>query len=205
MNHLLSILRLENKLTQSRLKQLYRILSKKTHPDSENGSDEQFIHLKKEYEEAMDVLSDQDKKNTFLKRNEFKQDPNIRTKILKYLYLYSIKIFSKEAEAILLQLIQFSKSYKQDIYDLLRSYHKSLYCTYHQWLSNEKIYYSHNLFISSVKQLYYYYEFSLPRHKTLLYTYAEELGQKAAKLDKVISNTLIGMMDWLKEESKQIK
>jgi hypothetical protein len=56
MNKLIELLIIENDMTISGLKKLYRNLSKRAHADLTKGSEEIFIKLKKEYDDAVNLL-----------------------------------------------------------------------------------------------------------------------------------------------------
>jgi len=194
------LLQVENNLTITRLKQLYHVLSKKTYPDLTKGTDAVFLKLHKEYEKALEILGrDKYRENTRLDHEPSKIQNPCKT-VLQFLYVYAIKFYGSDAESVLLKLIRASEIYSPVVHNLLQSYYKVFFKTFHDWHRTASIYYTHNIFIASIKQLFYYYSLNIPLHKRLLFVYFDDLKRRSARLNSRQQKVLLDAAEWLKRE-----
>jgi hypothetical protein len=205
MNKLIDFLNAENNVTIERLNQVHRLLCKKLHPDITKKSGERFLNLQREYEEAFGILSGiqgsvTDGKKTDTSENKDRIFGNPRETVLSYLYLYSLKLFSRDGNIILLKLIDASKEYDDKVHSLLEDYNRVFYETRNTWQNDGNIFYAHNMLIASIKQLFYFYSIPLKHHKTLLITYLSDIGKMMKKLSAEQRSILTGMAAWIKNE-----
>jgi hypothetical protein len=204
MNRLIYLLQLENEMTIPRLKKVYRILCKKTHPDITKGSDSKFIELRREYEEAFAIISKGETAGPVKEENtEKKTAPvpeNLREAVMEKLYQYSLKVLSPESEDILLELIRLTQTYNPDVHEILKSYYEVFFKRFHYWKHNGLIFFAHNLVIASIRQLFYYYSFSLPHYRTVLTSYLSDVPKRSKRLDPEQQRILNGIAEWLGQE-----
>jgi hypothetical protein len=206
MNKLINLLQLENELTIPRLKKVYRILCKKTHPDITKGPDSKFIELRKEYEEAYAIISnlktvpaDPEKEAPAAKKKEPAPE-KLREAVMENLYLYSLKVLSPESEDILLDLIHLTESYNSEVHEILKSYYQVFFKRIKYWRHNGLVFYAHNLVISSIRQLFYYYSLSMPHHRTVLLSYLNDVPKRSKRLEAEQQRVLNGLAEWLWQE-----
>lgn len=198
MNRLLEILKREGRPTAERLKQIYRQLCKKTHPDTENGTHEEFIQLRREYEEALTAVM----KGRVPAERKTLTSSEAREIFLEKLYLFSMRLFGSDGEQTLNELIGAAGDYRKDVQILWTDYQKSFYQTRKQWADSGEVFYAHNLLIMSIKQLFYYFSLSRERYRTLLFNYLADLREKySKKLDAERTELLKRMAVWLQEEA----
>jgi hypothetical protein len=203
MNRLIAFLKNENNLSIARLKQLYRLLSKKTHPDLVKGAPEQFVRLRKDYEEALQILRSHGPANMGISGGNRDPGKNVREQVLSGLYLYALKFFSSESKAAILRLIEAAYPYDSRIHELLKSYYAEFFRQFHAWQHDGDVYYTHNLFIASIKQLAYHSSFGMPRHRKLLHEYLDDLRRRALKLEPKQARILQSLADWLEDEGEK--
>jgi hypothetical protein len=139
------------------------------------------------------------------RENGPRQGKNSRKKVLEQLYLYALKFFGKDSEKVLLNLIDVTKNYRPDIALHLEAYHELFIKTFYYWKSDGNIFYTHNLLIASIKQLFYYYSFSMARYKNLLSVYLGDMEKRSQKLSSRQSEILQKLAHWLLEEAEKEK
>lgn len=200
MNRLIEILKKGKDVSPAALKKLFRRLCRETHPDTATGTHEAFIRLRGEYEEAIKILPSARADNRKTPSVELSRE-DARESVLENLYLYSMRLFGADGEATLLELIESAQFYRKDVRDLWHSYYLTFYRTREKWMDDGNIFYTHNLFILSVKQLFYYYSGS-DRYKRLLTAYLGDLEKRLDKLDDTRSKVIRGLSDWLREEAE---
>ena len=199
MNSLIETLSAEGNVTLARLKQLFRQLSKETHPDIAGGSEERFIRLRNEYEQALDAilsggLAELQTEETALSPSE------IREEILENLYFFALKVFGSDSEKYLFRMMELAKDSDPDLAMLLRAYYENFYYQFDSWIHNGIVFYAHNLWISSVRQLFLYYSQSNPRYRTILTAYLSELPKRAQRLGSEREHILLQLGKWLERE-----
>jgi len=207
MNRLLALLRLEDNLTPGRLKQLYRRLSKKTHPDLAPGAHEDFVRLRGDYEEALGLLGDGLPGATACPvaavRPGARREGSGREAVLRLLYQYSVRFYGRDSAGILSSLQRAARSYSPALHALLAAYRECFLERFSAWAADGRIYYAHNLFIASVKQLIYWHSLGILRHRTLLRAYLQELRARARRIAPDKARILLRLADWLQEESEK--
>ncbi len=201
MNQLLAMLKKENNHTLTKLKQLYRVMSKEAHPDTDGGSEVKFIRLKRDYEEALSLIEKQQPIPDLELKTGSAGKKNLRERVLDQLIMFALKVFTSEGDIHLGNLIELSRDYQIEIHKQLKLYQEILYSSYHVWMSDGSVYHPHSLFIAAIKQLTYYRELLHPRYKKLVFTYAEDLKTKADKLEPERAAVLLRLMSWLKAET----
>ena len=201
MNQLLAMLKKENNHTLPRLKQLYRVMSKETHPDTDGGSEVKFIKLKRDYEEALSLIEKQQPIPDLELKPGSAGNKNLRERVLDQLIMFALKVFTSEGDIHLRNLIELTSEYSREVHEQLKIYSEILYNSYHAWMSDGSVYYPHSLFIAAIKQLTYYRELSHPRYKKLVFSYAEDLKAKVDKLKPERAAVLLRLMSWLKAET----
>lgn len=202
MNRLLTILHSQSDLSPAKLKQVYRDMCKRTHPDMASGSHEDFIQLRQEYEEALSELQGTDISAGQKKSAGPETSPSdAREAALEKLYLFSIRLFGSDGEETLMGLIKALGSYRKDVQALWTDYYKLFYKDRKKWMDDGDVFYSHNLFVASVKQLFYYYSYATERYRMLLQTFLEDLEKRAPKIGAEQMRVLRGIGKWLLEEA----
>lgn len=205
MNRLIEILKKEKNVTPEKLKRIYRKLCKQTHPDTAKGTHDDFIRLRKEYEEALKALPSI---HAGLKNNINSELPhpdahvNVREAVMEKLYLFSMRLFGSDGESALLELIEAADHYRKDVSELWNAYYASFYKTRKKWMDSGDVFYTHNLFISSIKQLFYYYSGSSERYKVLLLTFLQDLEKRMDNLDEEQARVIRGLSEWLRQEAE---
>jgi hypothetical protein len=198
MNRLISSLQKKNQLSLSSLKQLYRGLAVRYHPDAPNGSENEFKRLQEEYAEALKHLL-----SHYLNIHEQTESPmTAREKFLRMLYIYSIMYGSSNSQMLLSRLIEFAFEYRESIGLLFEDYRKTIipalrgkdYLTFtHR---------THKIILSSVKTVAWLFENNWSFDRRLLKSYLDELSERAKKLDGNERNIVIGICRLLQQEAK---
>ena len=70
-------------------------------------------------------------------------------------------------------------------------------------MSDGAVYYAHSLFMSIIKQMFYYFSKNSQRHRTLFEKYIDELGKIVKRLDSDKAKVLLNITDWLKDEIEE--
>ena len=173
---------------------------KKTHPDLTKQSGESFIRLKAEYIQALEILTHPTEAVPASPENQ--NDPReSRRIVLEHLYYYALKLFGSSGEESLNQLITVSEAYRPDVYQLCIRYRDVFYKRYIAWENDPKVCYVHSYLIKSVKQLFDFYENPIPRQKSVLDSFLDELRYRCDKLNNEYSDLAKEFGLWIKTES----
>ena len=197
MNTLIRFLKLDDNLTEDGLKQLYRRLSKKTHPDMNGGMDRNFKKLQKLYDEALQFIQRTPLQECIPAKNIHEQ----RYEILKILYIYSIKFRGKFSKGLLDALIIEMRSYKPDVYRILILYRDKIFDNFQFIKVQTDFYWTHCLFIQAIPQMMYCFNFKMPQYERLCFSYIKDLKNKALKLEnEEYKKIFSSLANWLEEE-----
>lgn len=199
MNRLIALLQMENECSLVHLKRLYRTLTKTTHPDLVRGSGESFLELRRDYEEAVALLQEQESIERSAAFPE--KDEDVRNQLIRTLYLYAVRFYGGDSQKILIHLVALAARYNPKVHDVLTAYYRSVFAEFDFWHRDGSVYYTHNLFIAAVKQLIYYYSYSLDRQRRLLLAYLEDLRMRSQGLDATKAEILRILADWLEQEA----
>ena len=183
-----------------RLKQLYRAHTKKTHPDLAGGSSEDFLMLREDYEEALSILWNRASIESQDLATEQPNGMDVREELMRYLYLYSVRFCGSDSVITLIRILELSVRYKASVHRLSRFYYRSIFADFHSCRHDGDVYYTHNLFVAAIKQLIYYYSYSLERHRRRLFVYLEDLRKRSKRLDSKRAKILCGLADRLEQE-----
>lgn len=200
MNTLIDQLQKEGTLSLDALRSLYRSLALKCHPDVAKQSDNEFIQLQSEYEDAVrQLLERHDYRKELSKGERANEDP--RTTFLRTLYLYSIVFDRPYWKDIFTALQRSAYAYHRTIGELVDQYAKAFGNKTENWKTDGPAKDAHNCLILAIKQLGSYFENNVYPHKRLLVSYIDELQEKARHLDKETANCLNSFGRYLKQES----
>ena len=195
MNRLLALLQKENKLTEARLKQVFRQLCKRVHPDSSPGDEKRFIRLRADYEEALLLLRAEPA------AAPLPADPAaLREKMHSLLHQYAVKEMTRQAEPLLGELVRALDALDPVAAGHWRRYHELFFSTWPVWSNDGDVFYAHGLFIAIVKQFSYFLSTGTARYRTLFRNYRKDLADKAKKLDAERAAVLSGIVDSLERE-----
>ncbi len=203
MNSLISRLTAEKNLTVKRLKQVYRELSKQTHPDLTNKKGDEFIRLRAEYEDALKILRNPDELSRISKQPARESPRTPREAVLQDLAMFAFKIFSDDAGRALDRMIAVSESYKPVLTEILTRYRDGYYRDFPKWRHIGRVYYAHNVFISAARQLFTYYASGKDRHKAIFEGCLRDLEVKARGLDNERGRILTELGAWLRVEMRK--
>jgi hypothetical protein len=179
----------------ARLKGLYRKASKKAHPDIAPGDGQAFVKLKREYEEAIAYL-----KKDAPERKEKPTPELARRALLKNLQLFTMKVFTKQADPVLDAMVETATDYDPALGALLARYRQELYRSHAQWSNDANLYYAHSVFISGARQLFLFYDSGPGLHKTLVLRYREAMAGWTRKIDPEFTEILSSLYDWIESE-----
>jgi hypothetical protein len=195
MNTFIQILENENDVSVKKLKQIYRIISKKVHPDICNGSNEAFLKLKKEYEEAQQLIEKgeyQHKKN--LNREES------RIELLKHLYQFYLRIYTKKADNIIIEMINLSGMYDLKIQKMLNRCNEVMYKKHTEWKNDARTYYAHNVFLICIMQFFQCYNDETELPKRVFLGHRQAIEGWSANIKEEYKDILLQLYDWLRSE-----
>jgi hypothetical protein len=199
MNQFIELLEKGDDISIQKLKKLFRILVKSVHPDSSNRSNEVFIKLKNEYDEAYNILS-----NGLYKKQERISPENARVALLKFLYHFYISVYSERSYKILDQMIELANIYNSDVHKLLKSYRDFMYLNIDDWRSNNKVYYAHNVVITGIMQFFdCYNKTSKVGHelaKKIYVGHRNSIEMWIGNSNENYKAILFGIHDWLEDE-----
>jgi hypothetical protein len=193
-NIFIDLMENEDDFSIKRLKQLFRDVSKKVHPDLVQKEDEYFIRVKEDYDEALQLLA----KGSLKSRKIRKEDARVET--LKCLFLFSIKVFTKQADVLLNRMIDVSKYYDKRIYDLLKRYNTEMYKNRNDWMRKASVYYSHSIFVACIKQLFQYYNMKSNMNHLLFKNYKQAMVGWSYNIDEKYEHILNDLYSWLENE-----
>lgn len=208
MNRLIAFLLSEGNPSVARLKQVYRVLCKKTHPDVTGADAALFVKLRAEYEEALlqlekGIPTELERSSAIDETPRKRAKPeNPRAAVLTGIYRYALKFYSRVSSTLLDRLILDASYYRADLQTLLADYRDTWLSSFDDWRDDGKLFYSHNLFLACVTQLAYWYSFGLQRHRTLLLAYLSDLRKRLQILDGAYRDVLERLTDWLAEEAE---
>jgi hypothetical protein len=194
-NILIKLLKDENDISIKKLKQVFRTISKQVHPDITKNKQDYFIKLKRDFDEALAMIRD-----GRLRARERLNTNDAREALLKNLYLFALKIFTKQADALLAKIIMVSADYDENINKLLRRYTDEFYGNREQWMHAASIYYSHNIFIVCIKQLFQYYNTGQKFHYQLFKGYKQAVDGWGRNIQENYKEILHELYLWLESE-----
>lgn len=203
MNRLLGLLDYEKDRSVARLKRIYRALCKRTHPDLSRGPDAGFVELRREYEEALRILAAPAPagRPAGMARGPGAGSADPRTRTLRLLYLYAVRFYGSDSGRILASLTEACRAYDPGVHAVLLEYRRVFFDGFADWRRSGPVYYTHNLLIASIMQLFYHFSFSPPRHGTLLAAYLGDMGKRAGVLSQERRRVLASFGAWLLAEA----
>ncbi|OHD55580.1 MAG: hypothetical protein A2Y33_00940 [Spirochaetes bacterium GWF1_51_8] len=199
MNNLIELLRESGDMTLAGLKKLYRALCKKTHPDTGGGDDGGFIRLREEYEDAVVFL------RARMSDIDGLSDSGIgystpREELMAKLYLYSLKIYSREGGALLDEMIAAAEGYDPETMEILKSYRDIWIADFENWRGDFRRFNTHNLLISAVRQMFYFFTYGKELHKRSFFRIIEDAEKRTKYMDAAMGGALLEMAGWLRRE-----
>jgi hypothetical protein len=195
MNTFIQILENENDVSIKKLKQIYRIVSKKVHPDIISGSNEAFLKLKKEYEEAQEIIENGSYQNTYTLNKE-----EARIELLKHLYQFYLRVYSKKADIIMNDMIMLFRMYDVKIQKMIISYNDIMYKKHAEWKNDARTYYAHNVFLICIMQFFQCYNDGTQLPKRVFLGHRQAIEGWSANIKKEYRDILLELYDWLKME-----
>jgi hypothetical protein len=195
MNVFIQILENEGEVSLPKLKHVFRAVSKRAHPDSGGGDGESFIRLRGEYEEAYRIIEE----GSFAPRPRLGRE-EARRELLKRLYLYSIRVYAKAADALLAEMIALAGDYDEELRSLLRRYSRTMYGARKSWMRNARVYYAHNVFIIAIKQFFSYYNQGTLVAKNIFLGHRQAIEGWSGNIKPEYREILLGLYDWLRAE-----
>jgi curved DNA-binding protein CbpA len=195
MNTFIQILENENDVSIKKLKQIFRIISKKVHPDLQNGNNDSFIKLKNEYEEAYKIIEE----------GKYKQYPKLgkeeaRIELLKNLYQFYLRVYSRKADMILNDMIRFAGMYDSQIQQTLIIYQSTMYKKHNEWKNDARTYYAHNVFLICIMQFFQCYNENTKLPERIFLGHRQAIEGWAENIKKEYKDILLQLYDWLKSE-----
>jgi hypothetical protein len=200
LNRLIDQLQREGTLSLDALRNLYRSLALKCHPDVTKQSDNQFIQLQSEYEDAVRQLLEKRDFRSELSKGEREHEVP-RTAFLRTLYLYSIVYDRRYRKDIFALLLRSAQLYHRIIGDLINQYGRTFSKRTENWKAESAFKDAHNCLILAIKQLGSYFENDVDPNKRLLHSYIDELLEKAKHLDRETADCLNALGRYLRQES----
>jgi hypothetical protein len=211
-NRLIGLLEIENDLTVGRLKKVYRALCKRTHPDLAGGLPAHFVELRREYEEALEILTGRTRsRHPSVHGAAAASAPwtvpagDPRTRVLHLLHLYAVRFYGSDSGRILSALTGACRVYDAEVHSMLLEYWKVFFDGFHSWVRSGIVYYTHNLLIASIMQLGYCRSISQGRHGILLAAYLQDMEKRAGKLPEEQRRILASFGSWLRREAAMEK
>jgi len=207
MNRLIGLLMVENDLTASRLRRIYRELCKKAHPDLGSGTDAEFVELRREYEEALGILKGGTSAvpgasaASGARPVPGESSANPRMSVLRLLYLYAVRFYGSDSGRILSALTAACRDYDPGIQATLLEYRRLFFDSFREWRHSGPVYYTHNLLIASIMQLFYSFTVSARRHGMLLEAFLGDMEKRAEGLSGDRRRVLAALGSWLREEA----
>ena len=196
MNMFISLMEEDGIVNVGRLKHIYRLFSKRFHPDASKDEGHHFVKMHNDYEEALKLLESGE-----YERKQHRNGGDVRTALLKDLYLFSMKIFTKKADSLLSEMIDQAKRYDRNVEDLLLRYQDLLYRKHELWRSNGKTYYAHNVLMICIKQLFIYYNHKTENQLRIFRGYRQALQGWTYSLEDSQKHVLEDFFDWLEKEA----
>jgi hypothetical protein len=187
--------------TAERLKRLYRRLCREMHPDLSGKSHKPFVQLHEWYEDALHLLSESATENSKNKGATRHTVNSNRENVLKTLYRYALKFNGVQTQQVFSDLLEQVKEYRPAVYPVLLAYQTMFLRSFSSWQHIGEIYYTHALWIASIRELAYYLSFGQRRYRILLERYIQDLKGRAAKIDEEKRDTLPRLGSWLIEEA----
>ncbi|MGC8765011.1 MAG: hypothetical protein ACP5QT_03910 [Brevinematia bacterium] len=165
-NRILKELKITKNFSEKEAKRIFRRYSKLIHPDiTKTDTNEEFINLKREFEEALVVI-----KNPFLLGNilreeeeEAQKPENIREKIYKMLSIYvALGIYSQKVrikkelkdrnEKIIETIIDLGRLYDPEFSRLFESFNSFYFQPFDEWYEERQLKNARKLFISGIRK-----------------------------------------------------
>jgi hypothetical protein len=173
-NRILKELIASKNFTEKEAKKIFRKYSKMIHPDiTKTDTNEDFINLKKEFEEALVVI-----KNPLLVENILKEETpslenekintfNIRKMLYEFLELYVILgIYSQKIrikpelkernEKIIKKIITISKDYDDNFAILFEKFNSLYFQSFEEWYEERQLKNAKKLFINGIRKFLEY-------------------------------------------------
>lgn len=199
MNPFILAMERSGELSAAALKRLFRLASKKAHPDLSGSGGEAFLKIKADYEEAL----------AFLARGSAARGPDrgqaltpreARRRLLEGLRAFTVKVFTGRADAILDAMVADAAAYEPGVAALLARYRDGLYALRAQWANDANLYYAHSVFISGARQLFLFYDQGSWLHRTLVLRYRESMDKWTRKLPAATTELLSRLYAWIESE-----
>jgi curved DNA-binding protein CbpA len=195
-NIFIQIMGKDNDVSITKLKQIYRVLSKKLHPDVHDGNQESFIRLKREYEEAYKLIKElPNKARNVRSKNE------ARIELLKELYLFSLRMNSPKLfriEEQFAKIVKYAQQYDLHVMTLLNKYHKEILGDLSQ--KDEKTKRANEMLMESIKHLFSYYWNKVEIEKRIFIGDRHVLERRVKELDDRTKKIFIMFFNWLEDE-----
>jgi hypothetical protein len=195
MNTFIQILENENDVSIKKLKQVFRIISKKVHPDLVNGNNESFIRLKNEYEEAYEIIAE----GKYQQHKKLNKE-EARIELLKNLYQFYLRIYSKKADMILDEMIRLAGIYDMKVKNCLITYKETMYKKHNEWKNDARIYYAHNVYLICIMQFFQCYNDNTKLAERIFLGHRQAIEGWAGNIRKEYKDVLLRLYDWLKDE-----
>lgn len=201
MNRLIEHLKYEDSLTLDALRQLYRTLALKCHPDVTKESGNTFVQLQLEYEDAVrQILNRQGThRKAIVRRMGAGGDP--RSAFLRTLYLYAIVHDRSHWKDIDRALFASAEAYGGSAEAVIRQYRKAFVDKPGSWRGTGPAATAHERLLLAIRQLGCYYENDIYPNKRLLLSYIGELAALSEKLDAEKRSCVLAFGQYLKEEA----
>lgn len=183
MNPFLEALRAENNFSLERLKELYRVRCRETHPDLSHKESSEFIQVRKDYEEAMESIS----------------SGNIpeETPFEELLELFAVRGLSRSNAEVLDSMIALLQISAPEGAELFKAYQTLFFETYPQWAERGTIFYTHGLFLAAVRQAVLYQNEASARALMLFHDMARDLEIKVKSRRVENGEILASLINWL--------
>jgi hypothetical protein len=195
MNSFIQILENENDISIKKLKHIFRIISKQTHPDTKNGNNESFLKLKIEYDEAYQIIEEWKYiKGKVLSKEEARVD------LLKKMYHFSLKFYTRSADVLLNEMIELSRIYDHKVFEVFNDYNEIMYKNIKEWKRNKQIYYVNNVFLISIKQFFDYYNHGTIAKKNIFMGQRQVIEEWAWNTKSEYKEILLRLYDFLNDE-----
>jgi hypothetical protein len=195
MNSFIQILENENDISIKKLKHIFRIISKQTHPDTKNGNNESFLKLKIEYDEAYKIIEE----GKYIKGKVLNKE-EARAELLKKMYHFSLKFYTRSADVLLNEMIELSRIYDHKVFEVFNDYNEVMYKNIKEWKRNKQIYYVNNVFLISIKQFFDYYNHGTIAKKNIFMGQRQVIEEWAWNTKSEYKEILLRLYDFLNDE-----
>jgi curved DNA-binding protein CbpA len=195
MNSFIQILENENDISIKKLKLIFRIISKQTHPDTKSGNNESFLKLKIEYDEAYKIIEE----GKYIKGKALSKE-EARVDLFKKMYHFSLKFYTRSADVLLNEMIELSRIYDHKVFEVFNDYNEIMYKNIKEWKRNKQIYYVNNVFLISIKQFFDYYNHGTIAKKNIFMGQRQVIEEWAWNTKSEYKEILLRLYDFLNDE-----